>query len=161
MAEKYYRKITDFYDSSKFELCEKPSHTTLENPVSTCGVLFYRFNKGNLQLLLTKYRDEKWPNLDDFGGRIDKEDDDLIDTAIRETCEETNKLILLERYELEKIKLFYNSSYKFATFLVQVNNNNTFFDNCDVFGDKEFSEDIFWHNFNSNFQKKETFIKIT
>jgi 8-oxo-dGTP pyrophosphatase MutT (NUDIX family) len=61
-----------------------------KNTISACGCLFYKIVNNKLKLLLISYSDPKWPKLDDFGGTIDEDDDNIIDAIVRETLEESN-----------------------------------------------------------------------
>ena len=127
------RKIISFSNYSNFQVLDKMTDTTIKDPVSACGLLLYRIKDGNLEVLLTKYRDKQWPCLDDFGGRIDIEDRTLEEASLRETYEESNSLIKFEN--LKNCPKFYCKKLKYVCFLKQVESD--FFDDCSVFGEKE------------------------
>jgi hypothetical protein len=109
--------------------------------VSACGCLFYRFNSNNvLQLLLIKYKDKNWPRLDDFGGQVDKNDEDLYATIYRETLEESNGFIniTLDRPNYKSVKYFYNHKSKYFFMLAHVD----LYKDTTVFGNVEIHDNI-------------------
>lgn len=119
---------------------------TYENSISAGGCLFYKRNEKNeIKLLLIKYDDPAWTKLDDFGGRVDVDDETITDTIIRETCEETNNILTFGFMEAlfeinENIKTFYTKQSKYYLKLVEV--NDLFYENTDVFGNFEATDKI-------------------
>lgn len=113
-------------------------------PVLACGCLFYKYTNEGLQLLLISYKNIKWPDLDDFGGRVDLDDNDIESTIKRELFEESNGLIendvVTSIFEGQKYKEFYTSKSKYYIIAVQV--TDAFFPETNVFGTKEITDDI-------------------
>jgi len=123
-----------------------------KNTISASGCLFYKLVKGALYLLLISYDDPKWNKLDDFGGRIDKDDDSVLDTIIRETSEETNGLIKKKMIVGHKHTIFYNKYSKYYGIAIEVPED--FFTDTSVFGNYEKTDNINrkieWYEYSKN-----------
>jgi|SRR5579862_730898 len=132
-----------------------------DNVVTACGSLFFKEVNSDIYLLLIKYENPKWPHYDDFGGKVDEQDDNISSTIMRETSEETNGIIskdmmknfpptLMEYSKKGNIfpnrlgaissKLFYTKQSKYCLQLIEV--TNSFFQDTSVFGDREITDDI-------------------
>lgn len=125
-----------------------------DKTISACGCLFYKIHQNQLQLLLIKYVDINWPRLDDFGGRIDIDDNTLFDAMAREVSEETNNIINKDNLQNiisnnSLIHTFYNKTSKYYMKLINV--NELFYKNTDIFGEYEDTDGIYrnikWYNY--------------
>ena len=87
------------------------------------GVLFYKFNETtlNLEFLMIHNKNNYY---EDFGGRTDIEDNDIIDTICREVEEESNKIFKKEfiRKELINSKSTYIKQCKYLLYFVELKN---------------------------------------
>jgi ADP-ribose pyrophosphatase YjhB (NUDIX family) len=105
--------------------------------ISACGCLFYR--KQTQELLLISYVDPGWPNYDDFGGTIDKNDETVNETIWREVAEETNGVIsendIKKILKSKKYVKFYNEFCKY--YFIAVNVDSNFHQETEEFGDLE------------------------
>jgi ADP-ribose pyrophosphatase YjhB (NUDIX family) len=122
-----------------------------QNSISACGCLFYKIVNSRVQLLLIQYDHPNSRLLDDFGGKIDENDETVVDTIARETSEETNNLITKEDlkewiHNDPKILTFYNKCSKYYLKLIEVKeqrSNFLLFDiDMDRFGTMEITEKI-------------------
>ena len=66
------KKIFNFDNLSESTTDKK---VTYSNAISAGGCLFFR--KSDQHLLLIEYADPKWSKLDDFGGKVDIEDETI------------------------------------------------------------------------------------
>ena len=89
------------------------------NYVSAGGVLFYRYNKNNIEVLLSKKKDQ----YEDIGGKTDPYDTSILHTAAREVEEETNAMIQYRYITplLYKSKKLYSVQNKYVLYLVKSN----------------------------------------
>lgn len=144
MAEVKLRKVFNKDNMNESKIVEK-INGSFEYPITACGCLFrYEDN-----LLLIKYQDVNWPLLDDFGGRIDLEDDSVVDAIIREVTEETNNVIsvdMLKNYLSDpyyKKKYYYTPLAKYYFVVVDLDQNGyNNFHNADIFGKIEYHDNI-------------------
>lgn len=144
------RKIFNFDNITESKIVSKlnDKNQTFENSISACGCLFYQNTSDGKKLLLISYQDPNWPNLDDFGGRIDDDDKSVFSAIVRETTEETNNIIndsiikkeINNRYNKGEYKVFYNKKSKYYVTLIEV--DNTFFPNSNIFGKIEKHDNI-------------------
>ena len=148
------RKIFNYDNIDESKIVSMLSKNELfDKSISATGILFYKIVKNNVKLMLIKYADKNWPKLDDFGGRIDNTDDTVFDAAIRETEEETNKIItkdlILKISSDDNIKCFYNKTSKYFLHLIRVDED--FFSDTSIFGDFEEHDKIYrkveWYDF--------------
>jgi hypothetical protein len=92
----------------------------IEYDVKAGGVLFYRFNKNNMELLII----ESNGIIEDFGGKTDFKDKDIYDTVSREVEEESNKIFT--KHNIKK-RLYTTKNYvymkksKYIIFLLKIN----------------------------------------
>ncbi len=122
--------------------------------ISACGCLFYKIDNNKVQLLLIKYDNINFPKLDDFGGKIDMNDQTIFDAISREVSEETNKIINKDLLELiilnnRNINIFYNKKSKYYMKLIEV--DNSFYIDTHIFGEYEennnINRTIKWYNY--------------
>ena len=146
-----YRRIFNYDDFSETKIVSNMKNNIYENTISACGCLIYKKNKN--ELLLISYEDPNWPNLDDFGGKIEKKDNTVFDTIIRETVEETNGIIskkyLKKIIKSKKYTQFYNNFSKYLCIVIEVCDD--FCTDTNVFGDTELHDNIKrsinWHSY--------------
>lgn len=151
------RRIFNYDDMKETKIIKLNDKKGLyENTITACGCMFYKKSETGIELLLISYSDPKWNKLDDFGGRIDEDDESVFHTIIREVGEETNNIItekILQKYiSKNKYKSFYNSQSKYYVIVIEV--NNKFFPDTDVFGDFENADKIKrkinWYDYEEN-----------
>lgn len=146
-----FRKVFNYDNQNEYNIVPKNELNVFENTISACGVLFYRLNNNNIELLLIKYEDKNWPRLDDFGGQIDLEDKNILEVIYREASEETNELIDISKVikKYNNIKYFYNKKSKYYFMLIEV--DNKFATNTQIYGNIEFHDNIkrtiSWYNY--------------
>jgi len=105
------------------------------------GVILYHGKK----LLLQKIEGRDF--WEDFGGKTDKEDKDIITTAFRECSEESNKVLnkefLEELIKLNKKKCYYllqnNTYFIYVIYVPRVVKDKL---DSEIFGEKEFHDNI-------------------
>jgi hypothetical protein len=139
------RKIFNYDNQNKSKVVSNlKSKELYDNSISACGSLFYKIIDGDVYLLLIKYDDPGWNKLDDFGGRIDVDDDSITCAITREVCEETNKQI--SREDMKEciqdgiLKTFYNKFSKYYFHLIEAGDD--FFEDTSVFGTFEEADKI-------------------
>ena len=88
---------------------------TIFGPVCAAGVLFYTYDSNKEFRILIQRRENR---IEDLGGKVDRKDIDIYDTAIREVYEETNKKISLSRKRLMSSKYMYLQMGKYMLFIV-------------------------------------------
>jgi ADP-ribose pyrophosphatase YjhB (NUDIX family) len=138
------RRIFDYDDLEETKIISSltAKKQLYDKTISACGSLFYK--KQSKELLLISYADPGWPNYDDFGGRVDEDDESVFDTIIRETTEETNDII--SKAYMKKIiksnnhKTFYTQFCKYYFILVEVPEN--FHPDTTTFGNMEKTDKI-------------------
>ena len=113
-------------------MAPRPTFTYKGQPVRAAGILLYTYVRGQKWYLLRKAKG-KWQ---DMGGKTDDHDSSIVETAIREACEETNGRIFCEddTYEtcmarLQSMigkgrghRIRYNKKSKYVLFVLQVEN---------------------------------------
>jgi 8-oxo-dGTP pyrophosphatase MutT (NUDIX family) len=89
------------------------------NYVFAGGVLFYRYNKNRIEVLVSKKKDQ----YEDIGGKTDPYDLSILHTAAREVEEETNAIIKSRHITplLYKAKKLYSVQNKYVLYLVKAN----------------------------------------
>lgn len=107
--------------------------------VSSGGVLLYRFNDDQMELLLVNSRG----GFEDFGGKIDNADKTIYKTVARETFEESNKLINKKTLEsrLKTAPYVYVKRSKYVCFILEANNDESQLKSSD-FGQIEIHDNI-------------------
>lgn len=93
--------------------------------VSAAGVML----KNNTNFLLQKYTDEEYLKnhgdyvYADFGGKTDNCDNDVYETVIRETSEESNGKLKISKQMLHKAEKYYFKNSKYLLFVVNTKNS--------------------------------------
>jgi HD superfamily phosphodiesterase len=146
------RKIFNYDNLNEFTISDNLN--IYKNNITACGCLFYKIKNSGLELLLIKYKSKDWPKLDDFGGKIDLEDESVESAMKREVSEETNGIIVLDKdLHCYSRKYFYNQKSKYYCCLIEVDED--FCNDTSIFGDLEITDNIErnvdWYNF-SNIQ---------
>jgi len=120
-------------------MAKRYSFTIDDNIIYAGGVIVYRINNNNVELLLMKSRGK----YEEFGGTINKEDKYIYDTVAREVDEESNSIIKYESV-IERIK---TSTYvcskrsKYIIYLLKASPQEHLM-TSDMFGNKEIHDDI-------------------
>jgi len=155
------RKVFNYNNLNESKTVDsKKLNTSFPNPISACSCLLYKVVKNVKYLLLISYEDPNWPNLDDFGGRVEDDDDNVYDTISRETAEESNDIIVLTQEQLENSKhKFYVKQSKCYSVLLQVPEN--FHKDTKIFGDFENKDKIYrvinWYEYNDDLKERLSF----
>lgn len=89
------------------------------NYVTAGGILFYRYNKNRIEVLLIKKKDQ----YEDIGGKTEPFDTSILHTATREVEEETNAMIQSRHITplLYKSHKLYSVQNKYVLYLVKAN----------------------------------------
>lgn len=151
-----FRKVFNYKNLNEYKIIDKNNSNIDEYfdlPITACGCLFYRTNDDSVQFLLIKYNDKNWNKLDDFGGKVDLDDNSVYDTIFREVEEETNKVIdkemMIDLTNESTYTTFYNKKSKYFSIAIEI--DNYLFNNCSVFGNYEFSDKIYrkinWYDY--------------
>jgi len=109
-------------------------------PVSAAGILIYKITEDNdMELLITDSRG----NYEEFGGRVDTDDETIFETAARETYEESNGLFKMKSLikRLINADYVYNARNKYITYIVKANKRESELQSED-FGNKEIHDNI-------------------
>lgn len=106
-------------------------------PVVAAGVIFYRYDGKDMQLMLINSRNK----LEDIGGKIDQIDESIEEAAAREVEEETNKIIkasdIIDRLnEARSSQKIYVKNSKYLIYIVKANDSERKL-TIDDFGDYE------------------------
>jgi len=115
-----------------------------QKPIRAGGLLLYKIINKKIYFLMLKKSSNKY--FEDFGGKTDKQDKNILDTIIREVLEETNKVINKNEIKLylENGLSFYFDEGKYVLFVAQTHINYK----PHQFGHKEVKENIkrnmFW-----------------
>lgn len=125
------------------------------NMIYAGGVLLYKIVNDQIYFLMIY---SNWRKCyEDVGGKVDKNDDTVYDTVIREAREETNDVIKLTKEILTSSQYFYNTDGKYILFLVEANDEQKATIKED-FGPKELHDNIErtieWINCDDFIQKK-------
>jgi hypothetical protein len=90
-----------------------------EQPVTSGGVILYRFVKGNMELLLVESRG----GFEDLGGRIDDDDDNIYTTVAREAYEESNELLskITIKKRIKEAQFAYMERSKYVVYIIEAN----------------------------------------
>lgn len=145
------RKVFDFDDFSSFKIVPSNKLGYYTNTISACGLLL----KHDDEILLIKYKDPNWPNLDDFGGQVGEGDETPFDTIIRETVEESNGVItkkMIKKY-LKHGEQFYTQKSKYFCVVCEISDDDKeLLLDSTLFGDIEIEDGIKrtinWYNSN-------------
>jgi hypothetical protein len=120
------------------------------NKIYAGGALLYKYKNNSLYLLMGHPKIEKY--YEDIGGKVDKCDDTIYDTIIRETSEETNNVINLTKKQLDESIFYYNNRGKYIISLIEANDEQQKMITLD-FGNTELHDcierTIHWVNINS------------
>jgi 8-oxo-dGTP pyrophosphatase MutT (NUDIX family) len=82
-----------------------------KNAYVSAGVIFCRYINGSPHYLLIKRTGDVRFRFEDLGGKIDDEDEDLIDLAAREAAEECNAaLVPRDLNEITKVRTLYDKA---------------------------------------------------
>lgn len=134
---------------------ERPTfYTDKGQPIRAAGILCYVIHKNNNKLKkIWLFRNQNHL-YSDTGGKTDKEDLTIIETAIRETVEETNghlfsykhnfetcKQILMKEFEKQKPNPIYVESCKYILFPLRLMYKNRFL-SLKRFGKKELHDNL-------------------
>lgn len=145
------RKIFNFDDLNQSKIVNNfnNKNNIYYNTISAAGCLIYKIINDQLYLLLIKYYNQAWVELDDFGGKIDIDDENIFDTISRELLEETNNIIDYNTIAHYKNIHFYNRNSKYYNILIQVNQD--FHNDTTVFGNLEIHDNLYrfvkWYNY--------------
>jgi len=105
----------------------RPTFEYQQQPVKACGLLLWTVSKGKKWTLFRKHKG-KWA---DMGGKTDAVDNTIIDTVVREVCEETNNSLFCTDDEdcaskvrniVRSSKMFYDAKCKYLLFHCKVDN---------------------------------------
>jgi|694.fasta_scaffold146404_3 hypothetical protein len=121
-----------------------------EKPIRAGGVLIYKMNGDDLEVLISENEHSYGIVYEDLGGCTDNEDFNYIDTIVREAYEESNKLIkrkALRRQIENNISYLYSEKAKYVVYIVEATKKQEKMVSAD-FGDKEehdgFNRKIKW-----------------
>ncbi len=110
-----------------------------KNPIRAGGVLFYRFFPDFEMLLINPNNKIRY---EDFGGKTDEQDKNILETIAREVYEESNG-IFSQKWtinELEYATNIYIKQSKYLLYFVNITNLENVYKKD--FGEKEFHENI-------------------
>lgn len=125
--------ISNIEDNLKIE--DRPTFYIDEKPIRAAGILFYVKDKSNNKNMMLFRRENKETTqfYCDTGGKTDVSDESSIETAIRETVEETNSHIFDKKhnrkkctnilkniFEKQKIDYIYSPKSKYILYLVEL-----------------------------------------
>lgn len=134
---------------------ERPTfYTDKGQPIRAAGILCYVIHKNNNKLKkIWLFRNQN-NYYSDTGGKTDKEDKSIIDTAIRETVEETNghlfshkhdfqtcRKILVDEFKKQKPKPLYVDNCKYLVFPLKLMYKNKYL-SLKRFGKKELHDNL-------------------
>ena len=105
----------------------RPTFEYQDHPVKACGLLVWTESKGEEWTLFRKHKG-KWS---DMGGKTDAVDKTILDTVVREVCEETNNSLFCTNddscaskvrdiIETHSSKMFYDAKCKYLLFHCKV-----------------------------------------
>jgi hypothetical protein len=111
-----------------------------EKPIKAGGVLFYRINrkKKDIEFLLIRNRNQ----YEDFGGRTDSIDKEILDTVCREVDEESNNIFKKDVIQKQLTTApIYSGWSKYIIYLLELKNNH-YNVRTKKFGKKELHDNI-------------------
>ena len=93
------------------------------SPIRAGGVIIYKRVNQHYEFLLIKKQVGNIAIYEDIGGKTDKMDKTVLDTVSRETCEETNSIIGVQRIkdQLKVSKSIYITKSKYMLYFVKAN----------------------------------------
>jgi hypothetical protein len=109
--------------------------------VKSGGIIFYRFSKGIMELLINENRGM----IEDLGGCTDIQDKDIFSTVAREVEEESNNKFIKKdiKKRIKKTKHYvYMKKSKYVVYFLECTNEESKFKTID-FGNKEIHDDVF------------------
>jgi hypothetical protein len=110
-----------------------------DNPINAGGVIFYKFTKNNMKILLINSK----RFIEDLGGTAEVIDDSIYDCVAREVEEESNKVFkknnILKR--IKKSDFLYMPKSKYIVFFVKCTKKEENLKSIN-FGKKEIHDDI-------------------
>lgn len=113
-------------------------------PYVSAGTIIYSFLDGEHQVLLQRIHGK--PRLEDFGGKSDKTDKCIRDTAFRECQEETNNILtkkkLSELFKSKKSFVYYVYNSKYVVYYIWMEPNEATVLKSALFGDQETHDGI-------------------
>lgn len=119
----------------------RPTFYYHDHPVRAGGVIFFRFRKKRLQLLLI----ESKRGIEDIGGCSDAIDTCSDDMVARETDEETNQVVTKEEvhrlFKKKPVVHFYSKQSKYLFHIIRATKRIGRL-TSDLFGDREYHDDI-------------------
>jgi hypothetical protein len=130
-------EIKTIYEQKTFNISKYPLNE--KQIVTSGGVLIYRFNQDEIELLMINSRG----GYEDFGGKIDCYDKNIFKTVSRETYEESNNLIDKKQLEsrLVNAPYIYVKNSKYVCFIVEATPEESNLTSYD-FGDVELHDNI-------------------
>lgn len=110
-----------------------------EQPITSGGVIIYRFTQKGMELLLVNSRG----GYEDLGGKIDKNDKTIHYTVSREAEEESNFLLNAKKIKkrLTDDKSVYSKRSKYVVYLIEARTSETKLKSSD-FGDMEIHDNV-------------------
>ena len=92
VADAFSQSVFQFLDAKKHQHMDRTAFITASNQVITaCGVLFLNPD-GKILMQVVPDKTTGQPSLDDFGGKVEHPDQNIINAFLRELAEETNGL---------------------------------------------------------------------
>lgn len=110
-------KIKTIAEQKTFNISKTPLVT--KEIVTSGGVLIYKFSEKGMELLLVNSRG----GFEDFGGKIDSDDQNIYKTVAREAFEESNQLLNKKQIEsrLKIAPYIYIPQSKYVVFIIEAN----------------------------------------
>jgi len=130
-------------------------------PIRAGGVIIYRKNNNETEVLLIKKIKNDLENYEDIGGKTSYEDTSILDTVSREVSEETNyiinKNIIKKQINQYKYKSIYNIKSKYILYFIKANSYERLLES-ENFGNLEIYDKIertiVWVNVNEIINKE-------
>jgi hypothetical protein len=125
-----YYNLNSNLNISNPNIIYRPTFILNDCDIRACGITFYTFINNELYILLLKY-----VNYEDFGGKTDKVDKNVLYTASRETVEESNGFFDKKTIYNKLLNSFYtiNRELKYCSFYMYIP-----YISCNVFSDIEY-----------------------
>ena len=94
-----------------------------EKPITAGGVMIYRFNNNDIEVLLADTRG----TFEDLGGCADKKDKTILSTIAREAYEESNELLNKRKIKkrLKDAPFIYVQKMKYVVYFIPANSEET------------------------------------